>query len=60
MSNDADTQRQIGDVVRLGTIDMVDPAAATCRVRVGDLVTGDVPWLAMRSESRRSRPSDLR
>jgi len=49
MSDDADTQRLIGDVVRSGTIESVDLAGATCRVRVGDLVTGDVPWLAMRS-----------
>ena len=54
MSDDADTGRLIGDVVRLGTIESVDHAEATCRVRVGDLVTGDVPWVAGRSGKSRT------
>jgi len=49
MSDPADTQRLIGDIIRLGTIDSVDRAGATCRVRIGDLISGDVPWLAPRA-----------
>ena len=44
-----DTARLVGDLMRLGTIESVDPAHATCRVRVGDIVTGDLPWLAGRA-----------
>jgi phage baseplate assembly protein V len=49
MSDPADTQRLIGDIVREGTVDSVDLIKRTCRFRTGDLVTGDVPWLAARS-----------
>ncbi|MEG3182121.1 phage baseplate assembly protein V [Sphingomonas sp. LT1P40] len=45
MSDPADLQRLLGDVVRLGTVASVDLADGTCRVHLGDLETGDIPWL---------------
>lgn len=53
MSDPADQQRLIGDIIRFGTIESVDLAAGTCRFRTGDIVTGDIPWLAGRSGTTR-------
>ncbi|WP_280278397.1 phage baseplate assembly protein V [Sphingomonas sp. CBMAI 2297] len=44
MSALADPRRTIGNILQLGTIERIDLGAATCRVRVGDNVTGDIPW----------------
>lgn len=49
MSELPDPRRIIGNILRLGTIESVDLAEATCRVRVGDNVTGDIAWLAPRA-----------
>jgi phage baseplate assembly protein V len=49
MSGPSDFQRLIGDINRLGTIEAVDLDGPTCRVRIGDLVTGDIPWVALRA-----------
>jgi len=49
MKDPADIARQIGDVIRFGTIASVDYAAATCTVHIGDLLTGEVCWLAFRA-----------
>lgn len=46
MSDPADPQRIIGDLFRLGTVLSVDLSAGTCRVQIGDIETGDLPWLA--------------
>lgn len=46
MSDPADNQRIIGDLFRLGTVLSVDLSAGTCRVQIGDIETGDLPWLA--------------
>ncbi|BCA60235.1 phage baseplate assembly protein V [Sphingomonas sp. HMP6] len=54
MSDPADIQRLIGDMMRLGTIESVDRAKQTCRFRTGDIVTGDLPWLAARSGATKS------
>lgn len=51
MSTALDPQKLVGDAMRLGTIERVDLAGATCRVRVGEIVTGDIPWLAARAGS---------
>lgn len=51
MSTALDPQKLVGDALRLGTIERVDLAGATCRVRVGEIVTGDIPWLAARAGS---------
>ena len=53
MSQALDPQQLIGDTVRKGTIESVDLAAATCRVRVGEIVTGDIPWFAPRAGDTR-------
>lgn len=53
MSDPADQQRLIGDMIRLGTVESVDLAQGTCRVKTGDLVTGDVPWLSLRAGGTR-------
>ncbi|MFA6607616.1 MAG: phage baseplate assembly protein V, partial [Sphingomonas sp.] len=54
MSDPADIQRLIGDMMRYGTIESVDRAKQTCRFRTGDIITGDVPWLAARSGATKS------
>ena len=33
----------VGDVVRMGTVASVDHAQATCRVRIGEIESGDLP-----------------
>jgi len=40
-------------MVREGTVDSVDLAKGTMRFRSGDLVSGDIPWLAGRSGKTR-------
>ncbi|MEI6419208.1 MAG: phage baseplate assembly protein V [Sphingomonadales bacterium] len=35
-----------GDIARLGTIASVDLAAARCTVRIGDAISGPLPWHA--------------
>lgn len=49
MSDPADNQRLIGDLMREGTIESVDRATRTCRFRTGELLTGPVPWMSARS-----------
>ncbi len=49
----SDPRRLIGNLLQLGTVESVDLAAATCRLRVGDLVTGDLPWLTARAGTTR-------
>jgi phage baseplate assembly protein V len=49
MSDPSDLQRLIGDVIRVGTVASIDRANATCTVQIGDLMTGDIPWLAFRA-----------
>ena len=55
----SDPRRLVGNLIQLGTIDHVDLAAATCCVRVGEIETGDLPWLAARAGATRiwSAPS---
>lgn len=44
-----DIEQFAGDLVQIGTVATVDVAAATCTVAIGDLETGDLPWLAARA-----------
>jgi phage baseplate assembly protein V len=53
MADPADIQRLLGDLARLGTVTAVDRAAGTCRVRVGEIETGELPWLAFRAGATR-------
>jgi len=43
---DTDPHQLAGDMLRLGTVESVDLAGVHCRVRVGEIVTGDIPWLS--------------
>lgn len=43
----------LGDLAREGVVESVDLTAGTARVRLGDLVTGDVPWLVSRAGKTR-------
>lgn len=49
MSDLNDPRRLIGNLMRLGTIDSIDLAQGTVRVRVGEIVTGDIPFAAPRA-----------
>lgn len=49
MARTADPEQLTGEVIQLGTVASVDHGAATCTVEIGDLVTGDLPWLAQRA-----------
>ena len=53
MGGQPDTQRLVGDLARFGTVASVDVDAATCRVRIGDIETGDIPWLTGRAGAAR-------
>ncbi len=35
----------VGDLGCFGTVVSVDHAAGTCRVQIGDILSGDLPWL---------------
>lgn len=43
--SDDDIPGLIGDLIRLGTIEAVDLAAATATVRTGDVLSPDLPWI---------------
>ncbi|WP_313539748.1 phage baseplate assembly protein V [Sphingomonas sp.] len=49
MSDLNDPRRLIGNLMRLGTIETLDLAQGTVRVRVGEIVTGDIPFAASRA-----------
>lgn len=42
-------QRQLVNVIRLGTVAELDLASARCRVQSGDILTDFVPWLVPRA-----------
>src|SRR3546814_633169 len=49
MAQMQDPEQLTGEVLRLGTIASVDHANATCTVKSGDIVTGELPWVAQRA-----------
>ncbi len=49
-----DPRRIIGNIIRIGTIEAVDRADATCRVRIGEIVTGDICWIVQRAGNTRT------
>lgn len=53
MAQSGDHEQLTGDVLRLGRIASVDHAAGTCTVESGDLVTGQLHWIAFRAGSAR-------
>lgn len=44
-----DPRNSLGNLIRLGTIKSVDLGEATCRVEIGEIVTGDLPWITPRA-----------
>jgi phage baseplate assembly protein V len=46
--------RRIANLISVGRIESVDYARATARVRIGDIVTGDLPMPAARAGGNRS------
>ena len=53
MAQMQDPEQLTGEVLRLGTIASVDHANATCTVESGDIVTGELPWVAQRAGGSR-------
>lgn len=49
MTDIADILRRLENLIRLGTIAKVDPAALRCRVNTGGLLTDWLPWIAERA-----------
>ncbi|MCW2391946.1 phage baseplate assembly protein V [Sphingobium sp. B11D3A] len=54
MRNPSDLEQMTGEVIQLGAIASVDPANATCTVAIGEITTGELPWLAQRAGGVRS------
>jgi phage baseplate assembly protein V len=42
-----DHEQLTGEVIQVGTVASIDHAARTCTVQLGDLETGDLPWVAL-------------
>ncbi|ATI82901.1 phage baseplate assembly protein V [Sphingobium yanoikuyae] len=53
MAYTQDPQQQIGDAIQYGVVATVDHANATCTVTLGDLDTGELPWVAQRAGGMR-------
>lgn len=45
----AELERRISNLLRIGTIEQIDTAAARVRVRSGDILTAWLPWLTQRA-----------
>lgn len=48
MDSTSELQRQLGTLIRFGTIAQLDLAAARCRVRTGEMLSDFVPWFVPR------------
>ncbi|MFC4593750.1 phage baseplate assembly protein V [Sphingobium tyrosinilyticum] len=48
-----DSEQQIGEAIQYGVIASVDHANATCTVELGELTTGELPWVAQRAGGSR-------
>lgn len=53
MAYTQDPQQQIGEAIQYGVIASVDHDNATCTVTLGDLETGQLPWVAQRAGGMR-------
>lgn len=53
MANTQDPEQQVGEAIQYGVIASVDYANATCTVTLGDLTTGELPWVAQRAGGMR-------
>lgn len=47
MAQSNDHEHLTGEVIQVGTVASIDHAARTCTVQLGDLETGDLPWVAL-------------
>lgn len=47
MAQSNDHEQLTGEVIQVGTVASIDHAARTCTVQLGDLETGDLPWVAL-------------
>ena len=45
----SEVQRQLGNLIRIGTVADLDLVSGRCRVRTGEVVTDFLPWLAPRA-----------
>lgn len=48
-----DSEQQIGEAIQYGVIATVDHGNATCTVELGELTTGELPWVAQRAGGSR-------
>lgn len=53
MANTQDPEQQVGEAIQYGVVASVDYANATCTVTLGDLTTGELPWVAQRAGGMR-------
>lgn len=53
MANSQEPAQQIGEAIQYGVVASVDHANATCTVTLGDLTTGELPWVAQRAGGMR-------
>jgi len=53
MASTQDPEQQVGEAIQYGVIATVDYANATCTVTLGDLTTGELPWVAQRAGGMR-------
>lgn len=53
MDETRDTPRAIGDLLRMGVVDSVDLEAKRCVVKMGELLTGPIPFPAFRAGKTR-------
>jgi phage baseplate assembly protein V len=53
MQNFAELLRLINNLIRLGTVAEVDPAAVRCRIKIGDLETNWIRWVSARAGTTR-------
>lgn len=53
MANTQDPEQQVGEAIQYGVVASVDYANATCTVTLGDLSTGELPWVAQRAGGMR-------
>ena len=50
----AELQRKLANIVRIGIIKEIDYVKAKVRVKIGELLTGFLPWIAMRAGEDRT------
>jgi phage baseplate assembly protein V len=54
MDRPSDLEQMTGEAIQLGAVASVDAANATCTVAIGEIITGELPWIAQRAGGARS------